>query len=473
MRPDDYNPRSHFSDLASYDHKRDFLRVSLESKSFLHELIHFHDHVSTPYGYFLDNTFGVLTRSYHNLLSLFNLADAPPLPMPLALALNNIDQLATCLRQNAPRGYNIDKCLDYLVAFGALWPPVAALERVLEGFPRIGMLDVDPDHVVAGITFLESLERSTLTCFPETPEEILGLDIDKRGWELPERLTPIGGALDGSRETPIGAAALLESRAFFLELGLGYQPPRPQDGIYFDAIGAIYNALKPHNCSPDEIRDTFLVIADLSLYTPIGRYATLRKKNSWTEVHPGYRLLSLADVARITGPFKSADRIGIFEYQDKLCNELSWVGPREFLVTGAFMKQEDYRERRHRTACRFKLKYPRVFVNAALEYLDYPTDEELTEFENRYMPFTIDPANPQKWMVGAGRRPPEEYARRLTQAYVHSLGWSLLVSQGPHTRKHLDSGFPYQRIIKWEGDGQFDEFLERSLTSNLRFCQAI
>jgi hypothetical protein len=335
------------------------------------------------------------------------------------------------------------------------------------------MLDVDPDHIVAGITFLESLERSALTSFPDTPAEILGFDIDKREWELPKRLTPIGGASDGSRATLIGAAALLESRAFFLELGLGYQLPRPGDGVYFDAIGAIYNALKSYNCSPDEIRDTYLVIADLALYTPIGRYATLRKKNSWAEVHPGYRLLSLADAARIIGPLKRADRMGIFEYQDKLCKELSWAGPRDFLVTGAFMKPDDYRERRHRSACRFKLKYPRVFVNAALEYLDYPTDEELSEFENTYMPFSIDPANPQKWMVGAGRRPSDEYTRRLIQAYVNSLGWSLLVSQGPHTRKHLDSEFPYQRIIKWEGDVRFDEFLKRSLTSKFRFSQAI
>jgi hypothetical protein len=474
---EELNPRMHSSSLASYDYKTDFLLSSLQGGSFMHELIHFFDHVGTPYGYFLDRVTGMVNAAYRQLLAHFNADTAPNMRVPLARLLGDLDELGTILRAGCKEGYKISQCLDYLVVFSVFFRGIVALERSLEGCGRPGIFSIDGETAVSGLNLFEALERDGLSALPEDIWELTKIRIDNKEWSISVPNVPrlvIEGEQD---EIPLGAATLLEGRAFFLERGLsdpGPGDPLPKlvarkGRLYYTAVALLANeCLKNGFERYDEITDTYLALADLALYTPIGNpYGCFRIESNWDEVHPGVRFQTLIGILKDIGPFRRAYEMDIFDYQDRYCSMLGWFSPRKFLQTGAQLGG-GYRSRRHRDACKLKLEYPRLFINSNLEYLPIPSDEELSSFlAEKYMPFCINTEDPAR--CGVSKATPEGYLERLGASYLQSLGWSMLMSGKPNERQHLPREFPYSRYLKWTGDGSLQEFLDACLRQHIVF----
>jgi hypothetical protein len=472
---DELDPRSHFAQLAYYNHKTDFMRAAEGSDSFIHEMIHFADHVGTPYGYFLDRISTLRNGAYRQVLALFNAQTAPRLPVPLARWLSgDMIELEQLIRAEASGDYDVEACLDYLIVLAAIWPGITVLERALEGLSSPGPFPIDLDSAIGGLMVIEALEREGRSSLPADVWDFKSIAMDDRPWTpadvIPHMHTEAG------EHVPLGAAALLETRAFFLERGLTTTDPLPAQvarsgGAYYWPLVALVN--EGQSCGIDDIQeltDTFQALADLSFYTPIGSpYGKLRKTNRWNDIHPGHRFVQLIRRVKEVGPLKRSKEIDIFDYQDRYCLALEWASPREFLRLGSQLEAVDFRSRRHREACKMKLSHPRYFINANLTYLDLPDDETMFAWMNDYMPFVVNTFNPGRVMVG--KQSTEIYLERLKVAYLQSLGWSLLMAAKQAARPHLDPDFPYASLLRWPSDGSLSSYFDSSTRPHVRLAE--
>lgn len=447
----------------------------MSSRSFMHELIHFFDHVSSPYGYFLDCVGALLNGSYRQIFGIFNVDSSPPLPVPLARLTNDIAEFERLVRTESRRGFAVNDCLDFFVVFAVIWPMIVALERALEGVAQPGILPMDSDSVLGGLTAVEALVADGQSVFPPTIRDLERLSVDDRPWTVSEQLVP-RAVSDNQESFPLGAASLLETRAFLLERGLTRKDPLPalaarSAGTYYAPLVAVgTECLAAGFHGKGEIEDTFLVLADLALYSPIGSpYARMRSTNDWTDVHPGHRFVQLLYKIKEIGPFRRSSAMDPFDYQNLYCTTLGWASPRDFLRLGSEIDKPDFRSRRHRATCKLKLSHPRYIINPNLQYLELPGDDALSAWLEKYMPFVIDTGKSKGGMVGSSTS--EIYLERLSFAYLQSLGWSILMSGNPNARQHLEPNFPYPSYLRWNGDMSLSDFFDSAIRKKVRFWE--
>lgn len=433
-------------------------------------MLHFFDHVGTPYGYVLDCLGALNARLCRQLLALFNSPGAPQLPVPLRLALQDPNRLEAWLRAKAGRGFDVAECVEFTVVLASVWPQLLLFERAMEGEALKTVETMGPARPIGGLRLLEGWEREGEFEIPGTLEELLEIDLGSSEWEAPARAVPSITAR--AHQHPLGAICILEGRALFQERGLAYGPDpllsamADGKGQYFLAAFAVAAKLQERGFTREELLDTFLAVADLALYTPIGSaYKQLRTENTWSEVQPGYRLMRLIDAVGRVGPFDRRRRMGVFEYQATLADALGWPPPLEFLSRGSTLSGSDYRARRHRQACQMKRDQPRMFVNAALEYLDLNDVDVLHALMRPILPLYFDPSDVQRVLPGSG----EEGAlmERLASAYLQSLSWSLFVTGDP-SREHLDPDFPFDKVIRWEHAGSLSQFFDSRCRPHVR-----
>jgi hypothetical protein len=472
---EEFNPRSHFALLASYNQKTDFLTVDRQSLSFIHEMIHFGDHAGTPYGYFLDSIYEIHIHAFRQLLGCFNHPGGPELPVPLARLFDDVAQIKRSIRASAAPGYDVEQCLDLIAVLSALWPKIVVVERAFEGLSQSGSFSLDFDSVLDGLNLVEALGDASQNAFPPNVFELLKISFDDKTWNIPDRPIPTIRDRDHPAQE-FGAAALLETRAFFLERGASETDPLPaivsRDAVaYYGPMGALAEICISIGVRDiHKITDTYMALSDLSLYAPVGGiYRTLRKANVWSEVHPGYRFIELMNIIKDIGPFNRAEKLDLFDYQERYCERLGWAGPREFLKIGSEIEPANYRARRHRAACRLKLSHPRYFVNANLTYLELPNDDEHEKWLNDYLPFVIDTGDCERSFVG--QMETDVYLERLTGAYIQSLGWSLLMLGDTDCRENLNPHFPYSRYLRWPGSASLSAFFDSVTRQHIRLAR--
>jgi len=474
----DLNPRFHAQSLESYNYKTDVLHLSARtSHSLLHEFVHFHDHIATPYGYFLDTISDIQNGSYRALLGHFNNVASPPLPLPLARFLTNDDRLDSFVRRTAGPGFDVEPCADFLIVFAVAWMNIVAMERSMEGLPLPGEIEYDVEHLIGGIRTIEGLTASGGTALPADVFEVQKLPVGSGQWSGPDDAVPRLKFENGDRPL-LGATALLESRAYFLERSSADVPDILRDLVrrghheYFAPVSRLADqclalGIKDYRA----ITDTFYAFADLALSPPLGVHAPLRRSDTWSDVHPGYRFIKLVVALKDLGPFDRTREWNPLDYEDRCAARLGWPAPSALLQRSAQLSSATYRGQRHAAACRLKLKYPRFFINAGLTYLDLPDDEELNAFEFEYMPllaFAAEDVGGPGPSAGS-----KQVMERLIGAYLQSLGWSIVMRGNPDEIRHLDPGIRHERYVDTETGESLEAMLDNFVRKNLRFTGVI
>jgi hypothetical protein len=440
----------------------------------LHEMIHFLDHVATPYGLFLDHLTALTTHLYRKLVALFNRPGAPPLAVPLAVHAQKTGEawreFERRLRAAAAPGFAIGECVDQLVLVRILWAGVVRLERALEG-EDLPTVDQVPAGYLANV--LQLIERLAETAFVP-PGDVLGLPYDPPvDWRAPMIPAPrVSWHGAGHR---LGGIGLLESRAFFAQRGAfdpAAPPPDPLLDIraagdlkYFVSMGLLADAALALGATASEMFETYILLSELALFTPIGPvYSRFRTAPSWEEVHPGWRFTRLLGELPRIGPYRRGQGLDGLAYQGRFTSALGWPAKQEMLAAGAALRPATYRERRHRAACALKLRSPELFSVFAIDRAE-PTAAE-DEFFEEFLPFWVDP------VAGRGVAPSslgkDVAMERLGIAYMQSLGWWYLMAAGSDEPDHLDPRFPYERLLKWPGSGSLAEFFAAHVRQNLR-----
>jgi hypothetical protein len=440
---EELNPRMGFAALGSYDYKGDVLRANEETV--FHELVHFHDHVATPYGHFLDSLVGLHVEVCRGLVRLFSETSAPSMPVPLREILQNLNQVERVLDAEVGLQYDLEACTDFLVVLAISWPSLIWVERCLEGTKRNQLNQVSPERVVSGLKLVEAWEGDV----PKTFRELERLMGSQETWSTPSELLPKAFR---DRDDCLGAITLLEGRAIVMERGGGLLSSDAyraglENGTYGAAV-TYFAALFPAD-TVNLVMDTFMLVADLALCTPIGRtYSSLRREEDWSVCHPGWRFLRLADAVREgVGLFDWRAGHGIFEYQERLCDALGWPGPRKFLDLGLHAHGTDYRTARHRMACKMKLKYPRFFIVGSPQSEQLPPDDD--GFLDDWLPFWVHHTD-GKLLTIPGVLGQENAIERLLTKYLYRLGWAFFVS-GQVDDDLLDDDIQYERLMNWQG----------------------
>jgi hypothetical protein len=483
----DFNPRYAIKSLSYYNHKTDFQYITDIETFFLHENAHFLDHIGTSYGHFLDRLSYFSSNICRHMLSLFKADGAPPLPVPFRNWITDIGRLENLLREKSRNTNSLEVCLDYICVLGAVWPSLIHLERTLEGECLESVLSMDPAYPIAGFRCIEALDGQGSLLLPDSINELTRLQLSE-DWSAPESGVPIVKAW--GRNNPIGAISILESRAFIYDLGVEENKSGRQKLLsvvessnsyeYLNAwllimndclrcLGTDMKASDMNELDIKEALDTFLVLSDLALSPPVcWPYARLRTKNSWSDLHPGWRLCRLAEMIGRIGIFKRSQEMDIFDFQDQYCRALNWPSQREILSVGSHTEFHDFRGKRHSRACNLKLKYPRFFVNPNLTYLALPSDEELYEFYKNCWPFII--IGDGKSMTKKGDE--GEIMERLVLAYTQRFYWSIFVDGDVDNTVCLDPGFDYKRLVSLSDDHtSINEVFAKALVGKAQFIQ--
>jgi hypothetical protein len=330
-----------------------------------HEMSHFVFHAFSPYGFCLDEIWaeevGCVSRIAHGLMGVFKYVPYPVYEVARAM-LRDTDQLPSALCDQGAR--------ELVEKFAKPWSHLEALHRILEGGPGVN------DYLVADvIKWVEEFESSASNSFDRSTPSPIPARSDA---DVPPAFT---AGVGGNPGVPIGGHNVFEGIAQHAELS----PPtaehiRQHEDYWIIHLWTIAEYCKKYgNASSKEdyerIRDTFLALCDLSLFTPLGGlYGSLRRAgNGWLDLQPGHRFAAAMRATSHVGWLNFLD--GECEaFQNSICDLLGWPRPRAFLELGADLKSDANWVTRHRDACRLRLED----FEAPLEWtLDLPPNDSV------------------------------------------------------------------------------------------------
>jgi hypothetical protein len=198
-------------------------------------------------------------------------------------------------------------------------PELCALLLEIEGYERGGQLATTPEEAACPTVQCEGTAGDFLPvgahhvseCIAQIQEGFAGIN--------PEQVSPV----------------------YFVLLLLGKD--------YLDRTEQIVDKRDRH------LELTSLVLADLSLFTPIGcTYGHLRHAGlDWSALHPGWRYCHALELVAKEDWWISS----LFEAEaliERICDRLGWPSPHRFLEHGAQLAGSN--ELRHRDACKIRLR---------------------------------------------------------------------------------------------------------------------
>lgn len=301
-----------------------------------HEYNHFNLHVATPYGAFYSGLNSLAERLVIDYCQQVR-RDRPNLKIktPIydhALALKTRSESE--VESSEDRKYFDEVMGKYIVP----WSRLVSLMSLMEG----GMsAQATGPMMLDGHQLLGEFERLWYARSGRAvPNTILAISAEDcmNGTGCPLSV------LEDGRKAGIGASHLIEAVATMLESKAGFLLPddetQSDDFVEYRLVwgwyvlqlleAGIYDKTKFL-----QYRNTFLVLANVSLFIPAGPYfAELRPENSrWRDIHPGWRFIKAVVASLKLGLVENVQLNGL-EYSDAVCRECGWPTVSEFLEFG-------------------------------------------------------------------------------------------------------------------------------------------
>ena len=359
-------PRSvRYTGFNWYDHRANAIwigDVTAETRARIvaHELSHFLIHVSTPYGWLLDEINDLQTR----LVSQYCFETYQR--QPHRTILTPVYEVAVRLRAQDARVTSL-AFADLCERFVRPWSFTRYLENLLEGEDLPEVAAATHRDALDALEWAE--RRSDVQGWPAQPTAPPFLDAYvAQADRLPA--TNFMNWHDGTR-FQFGAKHVFEGAAKQLERISQLEQAdfvggnRPDYwALWLFAVTRLGAKQVQSQRDYERLRDTFFALCDLALFVPAGRlYGQLRTETTiWADLQPGWRFTVAIDEAAKLGWIEDLER-DIFSYQDQICSVLGWPSPREFLKIGASQSIDSPEARRHAQACSIRLKTPIAFID--------------------------------------------------------------------------------------------------------------
>jgi hypothetical protein len=299
----------------------------------VHELTHFVEHCSTPYGLFQDQTH---EQTLKLTLEFLREHDGP--------VYTPIHQWVRQFLADPTRCPGVEDAARFEKLVDAIikpWSKHMHLWQVLEGRDYTNVRRASVSELVR---LLPELEGETPGATPVA--------------EFQDEACPLIQCEGTKGEfMPVGAWHISECIAQILEgfAGITAENTPPEYFVLLLLGVGFLKATEAHFGRNDRrLELTLLALADLSLFTPIGpTYGELRASDyDWAAVHPGWRFCRALELVAKEDWWV----ISLFEgeiLQDRVCERLGWPSPRRFLEIGSRLPAPT--AARHRDACQIRL----------------------------------------------------------------------------------------------------------------------
>ncbi len=311
--------RGHRTSEAAYDFETDFLSfkgVRKIPQIAVHELCHFFEHCSTPYGAFRHE----VQRLAHDCVERF-------LQEHQGLVFTPVyDWIELYLAGSSQYFDDINRAeFDALLTSTIKpWSRYRHFEDVIEGVDSAVVLQANVGKLIRILSEIEVRDNSI-----QLPSFSMGhcptLTCDRTS----------------GRGIPIGAIHVSECIAQIQE-GFEHVDDRADPAYHVLACFGLDMLKRTEAVWPTrfdrQLDMTLLALADLALFTPIGQtYGTLRPQTAnWRSIHPGCRFIDAAELVANNDWWICS----LFEAEDldnRICDALGWIRPRVFLDSVAQM----------------------------------------------------------------------------------------------------------------------------------------
>ncbi|HEX3173164.1 MAG TPA: hypothetical protein VHQ43_02960 [Solirubrobacterales bacterium] len=340
-----------------------------------HELNHYWMHSSTPYGAVLDELAELAGRgTIQYCAGLYNDGQSIPIPaMDVARAFQE-------RRISAERHGQLHLLAGRHVV---PWTHDVLLENWFEGVDLASVRSANLAKLLRWLVDYEDRSRAMRPddgLFADSPPPFSDYQrrfvlywadaLDSNRQQAFPTIGPTGGAA-----RPLGAQHLFEACAQQVEQvdeAFWEGASQPVRDLYWGLFASLVAKFPGTVDSAEGFRSivsTFMVLADLALFTPVGRvYGRLREDSmSWLDLHPGWRFQRLLDVLKPDDWLEGVDDKAR-HLQWRLCVTLGWPPPDRFLTLGAKLAPVTHDLARHAAACRMRLEEDdRLIVDAGFD----------------------------------------------------------------------------------------------------------
>lgn len=380
-----------------YDHKSNTIWIGtsiaadLRNSVQLHEMSHFLVHVSTPYGWLLEEC---ARAERHSVMSYcldhYNRSPNNPIFVPLY-------DVARLVEQRCPQ---LEHLLDLCDKYVKPWSHVMFLQNVLEGegFSEVA----SATHNTAGRS-LDIVEEY----LANLSDSFHPLRFSPKAFPLPNIPATPDATFPGEPEIRLGAKHIFEGIATQLESSsLLVQDLQKGTRLPYWALWllTVMRMGKDRVRSPEEyerLRNTFFALCDLALFVPAGNlYGQLRTEEiTWYDIHPAFRFITALNQATKLEWIDNLEK-DMLPYQEWVSELVHWPAPIQFLKLGSALKGDNPSLRRHAEACRIRLENPSAFLELGqhLQQGYRPTDDSSSpawKFFIDYLPMLYTPKTGQ------------------------------------------------------------------------------
>jgi hypothetical protein len=372
--------RQNFTGISSYSFHDNVLRFGTENANvYLHELVHFFEHSSTPLGLFRD----VLCRLQRDLLFRFLSEVEGKLYFPLYYWIRRLRKNISAPAPPKPELF-FEKVDQYLRP----WTAIHVLLGLLDG-KNNGSFTYSEADAATLLLNTEALIRQILS-----------------GHDLGSGLTadasngacPIGfiESTSGKSELQLGLLHVSESLAQVIEgINDSNQALLNEKPEYRFLADLVLEKLPPKILNSPKngnyVAATTIALADLSLFSPIGPFETLRRfEMDWQDIHPSHRFISALEVVAEQGLWvsKLSDLEGL---ENEICDGLRWPRCSQFFeITNTIAIDGAKFLERYRTATEIRKKEFQAFYDSQ----NYVETKSTFDFFEQFMPIFISQGSP-------------------------------------------------------------------------------
>jgi hypothetical protein len=320
---------------AEFDHCANLLSFAgaREKKGIeVHELTHFFEHCSTPYGYYQDDAQKQTLEFTLDFMRRHNGQVYTPI---YQWVLQFLADPATC--PGVEDATRFAMLVDTIIK---PWSKHVHLWDVLEGEPSESVRSASVPELMSILAEVDGATQGT-TRETEFAGEACPL-IQCEGTQ--------------GRFIPVGALHVSECIAQIQEGFKNLTEASPVVYVVLLLLGMDFlkRSEAAFGRNDRHLELTLLALADLSLFTPVGRvYGRLRTSNhDWAAIHPGWRFCRALELVAKEDWWV----ISLYEgeiLQNRVSERLGWPSPSRFLEIGSQL--DDPVVARHRDACKIRL----------------------------------------------------------------------------------------------------------------------
>jgi hypothetical protein len=431
--------RRHSASGGWYDYREDYLFIADStspnlpiSRACTHEVIHFLEHCSTPYGHLKDQLERTRVKKCVEFLTEYT----EEVYCPIFSWAQRL--LHSSSHGHSPAHFNQVPSPDLIGRCLKPWSATVVLESCLDGeehnskYSETAMCDL-VDYLESECLIPQSLAFVSKHAPPTgnaTSSAIQTMTLCSEAGEL--------------KKLSIGAKHASESIAQILEQ---IEPTNPlnmgNDYLAFPLMtyACLVESGVPDNRLANAAGCTCLALADLALFSPLGSpYAGLRQPHmTWQDVHPGFRFQKA--IQFILSSKKWITSVGDCEsLANEVCDRFEWPRPRDFLELAA--SSEAICGQRHSEACRIR-------INEYSAFYSYQWDDPsspVLKFYERHMPMVRWPGHGT--VLGT---PDDGVANnplgQVTQSYISRIVRKLMLPRGSKSESVLPNEIDFPRYF--------------------------